>query len=698
MLSKNLARRSFLQTSLILTAFPGSCWLGKVCGAEDAPSDVLLRFAVMSDVHFSSNPESDEKKRLEKALTFLGTYASEAPHPHFDALVVAGDMTNHGHAEELELFRKTLFGGLPKETQALLCMGNHEFYGGKAHQTAGGSRRHWETIFSRAANTHSVLNGFHFIGISPDRGTCGNGDYAGSLEWLRHELEAASAEDARKPVFVFQHYHISGTVYGSCGEDHWGIRDLKPVLDDFPQVIDFSGHSHYPANDPRSAWQEKFTAFGTATLSYFEMAGGIFEKFPEGYRNAAQFYVVEVLRDFSVHLKIYDLISDSFFETEYLVAEPGAAEKHCYSSGRFETAAPPAWSEPLPDLKFDEVDPFGATLHFPQAHDAQCVGSYQIAIEQKNVGQGETGTETKAETKAETETSKAVWRPFSEQNPWSQYFFRPQPEEMSVLLNLEPETEWRVTVRARNVFGKLSGQSLSGTFRTLRDEEAGTERNADFPQANVVNFFVNSEGQLRNEPVSAIFPHGIETFGKPQISSENSGAGTENAFWATFDGTKDRGRILFTEKQYSRLKRQITLGARFRFDAFKPGRTEDVFSNTEGGGVCLELNHSAGTLEFWCHVGGSYQIISAPVRPGTHTAFGVFDGKSVILYLDGKEAVRRDAVGPLTFTQNQSARAFCVGSDIANGGAGSAFFAGGIQFAKAFNWALNSKQIENLSR
>ena len=37
---------------------------------------------------------------------------------------------------------------------------------------------------------------------------------------------------------------------------------VSDVLAKYPQVVTFSGHLHFPLNDPRSIWQASFTSFG----------------------------------------------------------------------------------------------------------------------------------------------------------------------------------------------------------------------------------------------------------------------------------------------------------------------------------------------------------------------------------------------------------------------------------------------------
>jgi hypothetical protein len=82
-------------------------------------------------------------------------------------------------------------------------------------------------------------------------------------------------------------------VYGSI---NWGEDDIIAILNDYPQVIDFSGHSHAPINDPRSIHQKYITSLNTGSLSYFELDEFdlMYGTVPPDAKQCAQFYIVEV--------------------------------------------------------------------------------------------------------------------------------------------------------------------------------------------------------------------------------------------------------------------------------------------------------------------------------------------------------------------------------------------------------------------
>lgn len=120
--------------------------------------------------------------------------------------------------------------------------------------------------------------------------------------------------------------------------------------------------------------------------------------------------------------------------------------------------------------------------------------------------------------------------------------------------------------------------------------------------------------------------------------------------------------------------------------------------NTEYGGYCISVNHRTKAVDFWIDVGGKYEILSHPITPGVfHTVFGTYDGRSIVLYVDGKEVVRRANSGPIHYPTMEAAKAFCVGGDITDKGEASNFYEGKIVFARVYGWALNSRQIELLS-
>ncbi len=664
----NLTRRSFLTRTLggaSLLCVPSAIFAKYEEEADAASNEVVLRFSALSDVHFKKNRDCKEADRFRRSMKFMYDYSSQQPYKNFDAMLVAGDKSDHGWDEELLFFKEVMDEGIKKGTTTILCMGNHEFI--------AGNKKRWEEIFERPSNLVYDVKGFKFIALSPEKGSCRNGDYLYALEWLENEIKKACDDDPGKPVFTFQHYHVTPTVYGSRGEDNWGTVDLFETLQKYPRVINFSGHSHYPINDPRSAWQGRFSAFGTGTLSYFEMGGegGRFNKFPPGYDKAAQLYVVEVRKDNTVVLKPYDLITNTFFDVVYVV-NTGNIGKYYYTDERYKTSAKPTWTEGAKATVAETESDF-ARLTFPQATCPDVVHSYRVDLEKESEGK---------------------WEEYGSQYFWSEYYFKDCPKEMRVEVNAKPESKFRAKIAALNPFFKESDETLNIEFITPKDELDTADKNAAAPVANVLDVQFK-DGKVVNAAVNGLKQQKeIQTFGSPKIAE----VAALGAVAATFNGENQRFKAQFNSREYRKLAK-ATIAAKFIFDKFRDSENMVVFANTQMAGLSLELNSKTKSLEFWASVDGTYQIISAPVEPGKPIdAFGTFDGKAVVLYINGKEAARKEVTGRLTYPTDEKVQAFCVGSDISGGGEGSNFFEGSISRARLFSWGLTAEQVANLTK
>ena len=283
-----------------------------VCPEDFEP---VVRFAVCSDVHLNGDPDQPEAARLAKLIQFMNEYSAQQEYKNFDALVLVGDVATTGYPVEYELAKKILNENLKDGTKLLTCCGNHEYIAYRDVDASEGTRV-FEQEMEREDCEHAVINGYHFIISSYDE----NGKtFNKKASWLNKEIKAAVKDTGDKPVFVFQHPAPFATIYGSI---NWGDPTIPLVYNLYPQVVDFSGHSHYPINDPRSIWQGTYTALGCGTLSYYETElDYIAGNFPYDTEQAAQFYIVEADAEGNVNVMPYDLITDQFFGNNYYLTD-----------------------------------------------------------------------------------------------------------------------------------------------------------------------------------------------------------------------------------------------------------------------------------------------------------------------------------------------------------------------------------------
>lgn len=191
------------------------------------------------------------------------------------------------------------------------------------------------------------------------------------------ELEKAAERDGKKPIFFFQHPHITDTVYGSI---NWGEDEITDILINYPQIVDFSGHSHAPINDPRSAHQRHFSAFGTGTLSYFELDE--FDKthgtIPPEDSSAAQFLIVEADAQGRVRVYPYDVLGSRFFPYTWEIDEPWNIDSFKYTDARYVTAEKPYFENA--GISVENITADGCDITFTQATGKERPDSYDIYI------------------------------------------------------------------------------------------------------------------------------------------------------------------------------------------------------------------------------------------------------------------------------------------------------------------------------
>lgn len=401
----------------------------------------VLRFMVVSDIHYKDE-RTVERERFETAIKKAYEIAqSSDSYKKLDALYIVGDFANNGSEIQMRAIKETIDNFVNKdETLVRLTMASHEY----SQQNGGedAAKERFAKIFNLPYDTHEVINGFHFIGVTTTQG-CHFKEPQQSF--ARAELKKAAADDPKKPIFFFQHPHITDTVYGSIG---WGEDELTAILMNYPQIIDFSGHSHAPINDPRSIHQKYFTSLGTGTLSYFELDefDKIYGTVPPDDEQAAQMLIVEADADNRVRVYPYDVLTQNFFPQVWTIDEPSNPDSFIYTDKRYKTTESPEFSA---DAVFcaKDITENSVNLTFTQAvpdKDSDYVNGYEIILK-----------------KADGIIAKQL-------SVWSHYYLYNMPSMMEqVIDNLDSDTEYFVEIYANGFFKNRSDKPLKGTFKTL---------------------------------------------------------------------------------------------------------------------------------------------------------------------------------------------------------------------------------------
>ena len=395
----------------------------------------VLRFLVVSDVHYGDEREA-EYERMELAIKTAYELSENEEYPNLDALYVVGDFSKRGTEKQMLAFKQTLDENLKEGTEVAVSLASHEYMtDGEA-----AALERFGRIFGMEPDTHKVINGYHFISVTSTNGC--HFDEA-KQAWAAAELKKAAADDPRKPIFFFQHPHIMGTVYGSA---NWGEDELTAILMNYPQVINFSGHSHAPINDPRSIHQRHFTCLGTGTLSYFELDefDKVYGTVPPNDNIAAQMLIVEADADMRVRIYPYDLITSNFFPFTWEIDSAWDVDSYLYTDARYKTTLAP-YFEDTAKAVISDVKEDGFTVTFDQAKiEKEYVNDYNVIVKNSD------GVTIRNST------------------VWSEYYFYNMPDTITVAFDgLEKGVEYQVFVYANSFWDTRCEKPLLSEKITL---------------------------------------------------------------------------------------------------------------------------------------------------------------------------------------------------------------------------------------
>ncbi|MED4635548.1 metallophosphoesterase [Peribacillus frigoritolerans] len=395
-----------------------------------------LVFPVISDVHIDDGSTADMNK-FRTAMDQLNKVA-----PKQDAFVVVGDLTDYGYATEYDKFFSVYNEKKQADVQSMFTMGNHDYWNGLSVEKA--QDRFLEKSGMDSLYYHKKVNGYDFIALSPENGNTHGLYSVNQINWLGEKLAAAEKENPDQPIFVFLHQHIKDTVYGS---DLWGTQENKELLYDtlkkHPQVITFSGHSHYPLEDPRTIHQKDFTSVGTSSVSYLELEPGKLQGFhPEGYRDISQGMVVEVYNN-EVIIKKRDFHKDDWTGKPWVIKNPSKKNKFKYTDDRDQLSPSFAGKDEASIVK-EKSTLRSLNVTFPQAKDNVLVHSYHITAKNKESGELD-----------------ADFTAFSE------FYLDPVPKNLEFpVTGLKPGTDYEIKVQALDSFNNSSKKVLLADGQT----------------------------------------------------------------------------------------------------------------------------------------------------------------------------------------------------------------------------------------
>ncbi len=234
--------------------------------AEANYGKLLYEMQVVSDIHINASQNHIHNRHFAAALADIQKYS-----PNSIGIFVNGDIADHGAEAEYRAFQRLIkdAGKLPP---VYCAIGNHDLASGPNQEKIDLFLQYTEP------GTDSVyfdqwIDDIHFIYLGSEAHGLNAQLSRKQLSWFKKAL--AENRDGRRPIYVFLHQGLIDTVAGTFAYQNWhGINQAKEfakILKDYPEVILFSGHSHWEMNSDTivKAWDDTLpTIVSTSSVAY----------------------------------------------------------------------------------------------------------------------------------------------------------------------------------------------------------------------------------------------------------------------------------------------------------------------------------------------------------------------------------------------------------------------------------------------
>ncbi len=215
-------------------------------GAAQEPfGDSVADLFIMSDIHITLNKDHTHNKNFANMLKDVASLNKDAM-----GIFVVGDLADTGKEQEY-LNMTELYNAAGKVPPLFMAIGNHDL-SGLPFDEANAMFLKYATLPDGSHPTDTSydfwLNGYHFIFLGTDSASGVSSTFErATMTWLRDKLD--ENRDPDRPVFLFLHQPLYETVSGSLPGENWhGVNNdkmLRNVLEDYPEVMFFNGHTHW---------------------------------------------------------------------------------------------------------------------------------------------------------------------------------------------------------------------------------------------------------------------------------------------------------------------------------------------------------------------------------------------------------------------------------------------------------------------
>lgn len=291
------------------TLVPVGSGSGNQGGSAVKPVDfdddnVLFRFAVLSDVHMSYSYHTEEQilanaDRFADAIAYM-YHLSDG---NLDSIMMCGDYTSIGDINQGTTFAQitqTIVDGIFKQNKPKLMigLGNHD-----THWAGCMTAKEWYELLGEyglcngleadsdfnLGNLHLKMERdgktYHMLFLETED-YAPNIHHADTVRWVDSLLKKITTENPDHYVFIGSHGPIMESgVYGTdlsidAGANWATSQDtFHHTLKKYPQVVYFSGHTHFSEYINTTIMQKDYTAMNVSAVFSMIYYNGTYEKY-----------------------------------------------------------------------------------------------------------------------------------------------------------------------------------------------------------------------------------------------------------------------------------------------------------------------------------------------------------------------------------------------------------------------------------
>ncbi|MDR0428346.1 MAG: hypothetical protein LBH12_07045 [Dysgonamonadaceae bacterium] len=613
----------------------------------------LPRFIVISDLLIGRN--NSKEKLIKKLQVLLDTSKP------IDAVFFVGDLTEIGASAQYAELKNICDSVISNNISTFFMMGNSDHYLEKGEST-------FRKELNQPLHQYFSIKGYPFItlsmtGIYTDRFT------QEDKKFLSESLKDAKTHFPDKPIFFFTHIGISDTYYGTeKDKSNLGSQVLKPVLEQFPELIAFSGHTNFSLSDPRSIHQNIFTSVniggGTFTQIEYGYTEGIY---PPNYQNVSEGLVVSVQKNGDVEIERWDVLRKEKILPQWTVKSPHDGSAFSYKNRTGGNA--PSFAD-TDSAQIGVVQDGAYRVKFPQATDDEMVHHYIIEVlDNDNIVLKNTRI--------------------------SQFYLNSDaPKEFTVkLFGIPTEVPLVAQVKAVDSYGNISLPLIGESFTI---SPFIPDQNAQIPIADLFDVKFQEDGNAKDispnkipittgEIVPEVYYNIHQECYIPQFN------GNQTAFY----------KVDYTNNEPIK-KALINSFALETFYLSRNLNNSAPLSGKEWEGLGIE-QEKGGQIEFWAYIDDKYKKVKSSVYIQENEYYHVVamydkNSEKMTIYVNGKKSGEIDAPGNLIINKRSDSQWFCIGGDTHPSGKTQHTMNGEVVIARMYSRTLSDDEVFLLYR